>query len=120
MSDTHTQGRAVITDTHSDFEFVVLRIGINDINCKTEANARRLAACWNACEGLPTQDLEALSVPFSELSLGGLLSVRKELDAARALLSEILRLDEATSNNGEFGSLVGNMSDRIRAFLEAK
>jgi hypothetical protein len=25
----------------------------------TEANARRLVACWNACEGVPTEVLEA-------------------------------------------------------------
>ena len=24
------------------------------IDCNTEANARRIAACWNACEGLDT------------------------------------------------------------------
>lgn len=28
-------------------------------NPDTEANARRLMAAWNACEGLPTDDLEA-------------------------------------------------------------
>ena len=30
-------------------------------------NARRLAACWNACEGVPTDLLEANPAPFSQL-----------------------------------------------------
>jgi hypothetical protein len=29
---------------------------------ETEANARRLAACWNACEGIPTELLETAVV----------------------------------------------------------
>lgn len=29
---------------------------------ENEANARRLAACWNACEGIPTNDLEGKSI----------------------------------------------------------
>ncbi len=28
------------------------------IDCNTEANARRIAACWNFCEGIPTSKME--------------------------------------------------------------
>lgn len=32
-----------------------------------EANARRLVACWNACEDVPIELLEEHTAPFSEL-----------------------------------------------------
>ena len=31
------------------------------IDCNTEANARRIAACWNACEGIDTGMLENIT-----------------------------------------------------------
>lgn len=73
------------------------------------ANARRLAACWNACIGLPTDDLEALPVPFAELAVGELLSTRKELAAARSLLREVV-VDAQCANYIE---------ERIRSYLDA-
>ena len=36
---------------------VALDFGLNNPGMR-EANARRLAACWNACEGLDTDELE--------------------------------------------------------------
>ena len=29
------------------------------------ANARRIVACWNACEGIPTEELEASARPIA-------------------------------------------------------
>lgn len=36
-------------------------------NEECDANARRIVACVNACEGVPTELLEAYPAPFSEL-----------------------------------------------------
>lgn len=38
-------------------------------------NARRLAACWNACEGIDTDKLEKLPKPFGELLAPGFLNL---------------------------------------------
>lgn len=55
-----------------------------------DANARRLAAAWNACEGVATEQLEIISVLGVEDKLMDCIgSVRNELNAARALLREV-------------------------------
>lgn len=75
MSDKHTQGRLelkthtyAIADTgdyDSSFEIwgdgkAIAWFNGDDVD---EANARRLVACWNACEMASTEDLEALTRP---------------------------------------------------------
>lgn len=34
-------------------------LAFTTVSTKGEADARRLAACWNACEGVPTEQLES-------------------------------------------------------------
>lgn len=82
MSDQHTQGRMTVYKDNAD-SWPLLMIGdpaasriVANVNTEAgvdtskapsiafkkmpaEANARRLAACWNACEGVPTEVLEA-------------------------------------------------------------
>lgn len=70
---THTQGRLRVT--HNSWEvstlhcdgIAVARVHIDsDVDERTqqhlesvkEANARRLAACWNLCENIPTEEIE--------------------------------------------------------------
>lgn len=70
---THTQGRLRVT--HNSWEvstlhcdgIAVARVHIDsDVDERTqqhlesvkEANASRLAACWNLCESVPTEDME--------------------------------------------------------------
>lgn len=57
------------------------------IDCNTAANARRIAACWNACEGIPTEALEA-DVPgiFRQINR------QEELEAQRDDLLTALQL----------------------------
>ena len=79
---THTQGRLRVT--HNSWEvstlhcdgIAVARVHIDsDVDERTqqhlesvkEANARRLVACWNACDGIPTDMLEAM--PFGPAAL---------------------------------------------------
>ena len=77
MTAQHTPGRLVI---HQDHTHKVLSIedagdfGHLKINSpwvedawegdeEAEANARRLVACWNACEGISTEALEGDEAP---------------------------------------------------------
>ena len=79
------------------------------------ANARRLAACWNACEGLETDDLEVVSIKR------GIDLQKAELAAARALLAEVIKPhDDYVAAIKAAGDMpVENpMAERIRAFLK--
>lgn len=94
----------------------------------SEANARRLAACWNACEGMPTYQVEALhgfgglglleskqvQMAFDERDkareMAGVFMaerdrLRTELDEARALLAK--RFDIPAGNPVETVRYVG-------------
>lgn len=64
---------------------VALDFGANN-PCMREANARRLVACWNACEGISTDDIEAHSVNIIH---------KLHDDAAKRVLSERDELLEA-------------------------
>lgn len=59
----------------------------------SEVNARRLVACWNACEGMTTKQLEDLPAPirFQQQRLSDRTSERDELISA---LEEVLRISD--------------------------
>lgn len=60
----HTEGKLAarcgtpFIDTADGETCIFEAIGPRDIG---EANARRLVACWNACENVPTEDLETVT-----------------------------------------------------------
>lgn len=64
----HTHGRMTAFTSYAEPE-------LRDENDKlfavlpswSAADARRLAACWNACTGVETELLESYSAPFSKL-----------------------------------------------------
>lgn len=63
MSAQHTQGRLIVRGGYSIYAAdgktpVADACLINSVAVHDEANARRLVACWNACDGVPTADLE--------------------------------------------------------------
>lgn len=71
MSEQHTQGRLVLEDR--GYTFIVSKPGDGYVTrdvCRMDgstmaafdqrANARRLVACWNACDGIPVEMLEAM------------------------------------------------------------
>lgn len=65
-----------------------------------KANARRLAAAWNACEGVATEQLEIISVVEVEAKLMDCIgSVRNDLNAARALLREVVDMVSSEEYN---------------------
>ncbi len=55
-------------------------------------NARRLVACWNACEGLPTEALENLPVPIGAV-LAGSDQQHDELVKAAEALRDFVKKD---------------------------
>lgn len=112
MTAPHTQGRLVVGErvgdrvqlkhTHGDvpgaISLVVAQVTARESwRAEGEANARRLAACWNACEGLETSWLEGVKLgdfPVTgvhkelEEAMAERDQLRAELEAARALLAE--------------------------------
>ena len=96
-------------------------------------DARRLAACWNALEGTLTEEIEGFMAQMAgvreHIGVVGRLHIERqdELAAARALLAEVLALDDAALTEiksigmtlGEMTSPTG-ITERIRTFLEPK
>lgn len=88
------------------------------LTASQEANMRRLAACWNACEGLSTENLE------DNISIkDGLRGLNANISAARALLYAVLK--ESDNNIAAIRRAGGfvdapPLAERIRQFLEPK
>lgn len=63
------------------------------IDCNTEANARRIAACWNACEGLDTGLLKNITTLGDTLASRFRMrdKVERDLQAQRDELLEYLQ-----------------------------
>lgn len=81
-----------------------------------EANARRLVACWNACDGLSAENLENNN-PIKD----GLRGLNAQLRAARALLAEAVKPHndhvKAVQATGEQPS-INPMAIQINSFLK--
>lgn len=62
MSAQHTPGRLVVRGGYSIYTAGLTPVAdtciTNSETANAEANARRLAACWNACDGMETDLLE--------------------------------------------------------------
>lgn len=64
----------------------------NSVPDNDEANARRLAACWNACEGLDTESLEKHSLASVTSKL---LKAKTQRDELATALSGLLSYFES-------------------------
>lgn len=96
-TEKHTQGRLEVVDSRrisivlpneigGGFDSHCVALAFNtDGRLDADANARRLVACWNACEGAKTEDLEALGPQFIE-------PVIKLIDQRDELLVSLERL----------------------------
>lgn len=133
---TPTQGRmAAIHGSYLVIEGTGERIGRCGDHGPHVANARRLAACWNACEGLDTDKLETLPRPFAELLSPSFMSLwsaytekkcevedlREERDTLLSLLTELMDTELAeiacTGSHAPVEDLLGRIRDtstRIR------
>lgn len=114
MNDQHTQGRLVVTH-FSGAAYDLRGDGGADVgNFIKYEDARRLAACWNACEGLTVENLED-NMPLLD-GLAGLNTKLAEsgaaLFAARALLIEVIA--EVPDDYSD------ELAERIRAHLKGQ
>lgn len=82
------------------------------------ANARRIAACWNACAGVRTDVLEQAGTRQDWCDL--MQELESDRDAARALLAELM--DTELADIACAGSLapVEDLLGRIKTFVEGK
>lgn len=74
----------------------IARVINTNLQGRYEADARRLAACWNACEGVPTETLE-LAASWGDIVKGVMGGARISAEAAAvgaALDSESLEQGE--------------------------
>lgn len=71
---------------------------IIDQQATAQANARRLAACWNACDGISTENLE-INVPVLELA-------QRYNTALKALKKAIAALETCTPGDTSTGHVI--------------
>ena len=79
---------------------------------KAEENSRRLAACWNACEGISTENLED-NKPIIELA-NDYNAALKQRDALRTALEEAIEYLEPRVEGGKVGV---NLLPRLKAVI---
>lgn len=107
----HYEGKLICVDAGDQTEFDLDTEDGWTIATAGRGNARRIAAAWNAVEGSKTEVLEALGADFVK-PLIDLIDdkerLSKELNAARALLREVL--DGRSSDY---------MDKKIRSHLDA-
>ena len=75
---------------------------INSVAAHDVANARRLVACWNACEGIPTELLElhgAMVIP-PDLPYAALEAQRDELLAGLERIANPIPYEQANVPEG--------------------
>ena len=112
MSEQHTPGRlknvkhSIYSDAGYSIALTLLtRSSLGEEH--DEANARRLVACWNACDGLSTEHIEAIGTRGDTLA-GMLLAFREsesELMAQRNELLEALKHIEGVALADEWRDL---------------
>ena len=101
MSAQHTPGRLRLFPVGDNLEFLcpATEDGESILTITHEGNtsfavvlsdmkARRLVACWNACDGVPTELLEAYPAPFSQLR-----AQRDDMLAALIVAREFISTD---------------------------
>ena len=126
MNAQHTPGRLTVRGGYSiyadDGKTPVADTCLsNSIPANDEANARRLVACWNACEGLTTEHLENIDMLGETLagrfaafhaSERELMDTRDELLAA---LKDVLAAVRYSSGLPETVMQFEEKLDRIKA-----
>jgi hypothetical protein len=80
-----------------------------------QANTRRLAACWNAFDGMPTEAPEELA------GIGGVQGLTNDLGSAMAVI-EVSRtlLSDALETFNDNPHQDHEIADRIREFLKVQ
>lgn len=129
MSDKHAPGRLTIEGYGSEYVDILDKYGGDVADAVLKADAKRLVACWNACEGMSTEAIEALDgigtmgdlkAAYSEAKAHSVTPIvnsqNKELAVARALLVEVLlHINPGASKWTENG--IEFLRDKVRTFL---
>lgn len=93
MNAQHTPGRLKVQHPHAGERGweIAFELGVEQV-CQdiTEANARRLVACWNYCEGVSTEHLEKYGMPDFAQKISDLREQRNKL------LEALKRIEGAT------------------------
>lgn len=98
MSEQHTPGRLKIGERQRGIFVILEKIDECPVGGTfSPDDARRLAACWNACEGLTTEHLE--NIDMLGETLAGRFSAfhaseRELMDTRDELLAALKQLDE--------------------------
>jgi hypothetical protein len=91
---SHTQGKLIVRGGYSIYTedgTIPIADACVTASKKTndEANARRLVACWNACDILPTETLEIMG-NLSDAIGSEFNKIKAERDSLRAVNAELL------------------------------
>ncbi|ATQ74831.1 hypothetical protein CR152_10075 [Massilia violaceinigra] len=129
MSAQHTQGRVWVKISNVLGDAWVMPAGANAENRMREvalvnhpADARRLAACWNAFDGMPIEHIE--SIP--ECGVNGLADyaadhkrecdrLRKELEAAGVHDELVRELDVMLNGRGALAPTLFDIVQQVRS-----
>lgn len=124
---THTEGRLTASEILDDGRYGILsaenEIIVGVSSKLTEANARRLVACWNACVGVETGIIESFNGGAAFRVTVAEAAVFEKLRAAHAnavsLLIEVYGVEERMIR-GELlkWSEVSDRHERVREFLK--
>lgn len=95
MNTQHTPGQLIVSDPHNDLWAILGEPPVGwptqqyaiAVGIRNGEDARRLVACWNACEGLSTEAIEAVSVNTGPL----LANKLAEVDALGAYTGQLQR-----------------------------
>jgi hypothetical protein len=117
----HTEGRIEAHGTLVAFSGKTSWIDIGGPSA--EADARRLAACWNAFEGVETVAVEGFcangGVPRLIAYGATVPALQVELAAARALLAEVMTAEDRMERGEVLGmDEVKSRYERIRTLLK--
>lgn len=107
QNEAYTQGRLVVqVAAHepaaylvNDQRQAVARCINTNLQGRFEADARRLAACWNVCEGIPTETLESCA-HWSDI-VKAPMNHRQHIPAEAAAVGAVL--DPESLEQGEPG-----------------
>lgn len=125
---SHTQGRLRIgtpppngEQTIGTEQGLMVAVATTGIDIPTKANARRLVAAWNACEGITTERLEDLGRPLMAHLIGcdeRAARQVKEADALRAVNAKLVEALEACTT--EEGPTQAELNNARAALAKAK
>ena len=106
MTTTHTPTRLTVRangDANSyallddkGHWFMSMLVNGEQMAARQEANLHRLAACWNACEGISTEDLESPEQADSPISVAARVlnfQLMRQRGKLLDLLAELLDID---------------------------